>query len=428
MTDVLDFTPIAAAAFAVPQFIPQILKLRATRDTAGVSWPWATLTSLNNAAWIAYFALTRYWTALVPATSATLLAGTLAIMLAARGQAKPRPSVLISTWAAMLITAYSIAGRTGLGTLLTAAFILQVTPSIWTAYRTARPTGISAGTWMLILSELTCWMIFGVHKSDPRLITLGVTGVTASALMITRIHRISKKEQPASPRSLWRGNRSSPGRAGSGECRASEIAEKALEAGPRTPDSMIRLRRRGCHITRVRFFRLPPSVAQVRTLGFVTGFLAWLAYRPQAEKSADHVMGTFQMPWTGHRHLHGPRDHRDLLRRLAAREGDRQNPDRGGAGRPPARAERDPHLAVPIGIGFLVGAFLLLGAVGSGAGNGGNQNDGILEVGVGLVALTIAIVVVAPALLAVPVNIGSTGPGCPARNRLGSPLQSQPFP
>src|SRR5262249_20879649 len=152
------------------------------------------------------------------------------------------------------------------------------------------------GTWMLILSELTCWMIFGVHKSDPRLITLGVTGVTASALMITRIHRIGKQEQPAAPRSLWRGNRSSPGRAGSGECRASEIAAKAMEAGPRTPDSMIRLRRRGCHITRVRFFRLPPSVAQVRTLGFVTGVLAWLAYRPQAEKSADHVMGTFQMP------------------------------------------------------------------------------------------------------------------------------------
>jgi uncharacterized protein with PQ loop repeat len=199
MTDVLDFTPIAAAAFAVPQFIPQILKLRATHDTAGVSWPWATLTSLNNAAWIAYFALARYWTALVPATSATLLAGTLATMLAFRGQAKPRPSVLISTWAAMLITAYGVAGRAGLGTLLTAAFILQVTPSIWTAYRTTRPTGISAGTWMLILGELTCWMIFGLHKSDPRLITLGVTGVTASALMITRIHRTSKKNSQPPP-------------------------------------------------------------------------------------------------------------------------------------------------------------------------------------------------------------------------------------
>src|SRR5215469_16098540 len=87
MTNLLDYAPLAATAFAVPQFVPQILKLRATHDTAGVSWSWAVLTSLNNAAWIAYFALARYWTALIPSSSATLLAGTLAMMLARRGQA-----------------------------------------------------------------------------------------------------------------------------------------------------------------------------------------------------------------------------------------------------------------------------------------------------------------------------------------------------
>jgi len=93
----------------------------------------------------------------------------------------------MGTWAVMLAAAGGLAGRTGLGTLLTVAFILQVTPSIWTAYRTARPSGISRGTWLLILGELSCWLAFGLHKSDPRLITLGTTGVTASALMLARI-------------------------------------------------------------------------------------------------------------------------------------------------------------------------------------------------------------------------------------------------
>ena len=32
--------------------------------------------------------------------------------------------------------------------------------------------------------------------------------------------------------------------------------------------------------------------------GAALGFLAWLAYRPQAENSAHHVMGVFQLPWT----------------------------------------------------------------------------------------------------------------------------------
>jgi uncharacterized protein with PQ loop repeat len=198
--DLLDYTSIVATAFAIPQFLPQILKLRATGDTAGVSWSWAILTSINNGAWIAYFALERYWTALVPATSATVLAGMLALLLIRRGQATLRPSLLISAWAVLLVAAYPVVGRVGLGTLLTAAFFVQVAPSLWTAYRTARPTGLSSGTWLLILGELSCWLIFGLHKSDPRLITLGVTGVIASTLILARIHRTSKREQPAAPR------------------------------------------------------------------------------------------------------------------------------------------------------------------------------------------------------------------------------------
>jgi uncharacterized protein with PQ loop repeat len=197
MGDLLDYAPIAAAAFAIPQFLPQLLKLRATDDTAGVSWSWATLTSVNNAAWFGYFALASYWTALVPAASATLLAGTLAIMLARRGQSRARLAVLIGSWVALLVAGFTVAGRSGLGTLLTAAFVLQVTPSLWTAYRSAHLTGVARGTWLLILGELSCWTIFGVHQADPRLLTLGVTGVAASALMLARIRR-TRRTQPLS--------------------------------------------------------------------------------------------------------------------------------------------------------------------------------------------------------------------------------------
>jgi uncharacterized protein with PQ loop repeat len=199
MGDLLDALPIAAAAFAIPQFLPQLLKLRRTDDTAGASWPWATLTSVNNAAWLAYFALSAYWTALMPSASATLLAGALATMLARRGQARARPAVLIGAWVALLAAAFAVAGRGGLGALLTAAFVLQVTPSVWTAYRTARPTGISQGTWLLILGELACWTTFGIHKSDPRLIILGLTGVAASLLMLARIRRTTEVRPSTAP-------------------------------------------------------------------------------------------------------------------------------------------------------------------------------------------------------------------------------------
>ena len=199
MGDLLDALPIAAAAFAIPQFLPQLRKLRATDDTAGVSWPWAALTSVNNASWLAYFAASAYWAALVPASSATLLAGALGVMLARRGRATARPAVLISAWVALLAAAFAVAGRTGLGTLLTAAFVVQVTPSVWAAYRTARPTGISQGTWLLILGELSCWTVFGVHQSDSRLMILGLTGVAASLLMLGRIRRTTEIQPSTAP-------------------------------------------------------------------------------------------------------------------------------------------------------------------------------------------------------------------------------------
>jgi hypothetical protein len=187
MVELLSYSPVAAVVLAVPQFAPQIRRLRVTGDTTGVSWSWAALTCVNNAAWTAYFALARYWTALIPSVSVAVLAGLLALMLTRVGRAGARPLKLIAAWTALLVIACVVGGGAGLGTLLTAGFIVQVTPPLWTAYRVARPTGVSAGTWLLIFGELGCWLMFGVQESDPRLIVLGSVGVIASALMLARI-------------------------------------------------------------------------------------------------------------------------------------------------------------------------------------------------------------------------------------------------
>src|SRR5215469_2456327 len=103
MADLLSYAPVAATVFAVPQFAPQIRRLAATGDTAGVSWSWAALTCVNNAAWIAYFALARYWMALIPSIAVAVLAGILAIMLTGRVRVGSRPLILIAAWIAALV-------------------------------------------------------------------------------------------------------------------------------------------------------------------------------------------------------------------------------------------------------------------------------------------------------------------------------------
>src|SRR6266508_1694191 len=192
----LEWLPIAAAAFAVPQFLPQLTQLRRTDDAAGVSWSWATLTSISNAGWIAYFALSRFWTSLAPSISVTVFAGELAVVLGRRVGVQRRAAAITVGWAGLLAIAWAVGGRAGLGTALTVSFVLQVAPSVWTAYRTERPTGIARGTWLLILAELLCWGVYGYYQSDPRLTTLGWTGGVASVLMLARAQATQSRRSP----------------------------------------------------------------------------------------------------------------------------------------------------------------------------------------------------------------------------------------
>jgi putative ABC transport system permease protein len=143
--------------------------------------------------------------------------------------------------------------------------------------------------------------------------------------------------------------------------------------------------------------------------GLIIGFLVWLIYRPHAEVSADHVMGTFQLPWTViiismvlaviATYFAASRPAKAIARTpiVAAL-----------AGRPPA-PRKTRHLAIPVGLCFLVAAFLLLGAAGGGVGSG-KQSTGMAELAIGFVAIAVAIVLLSAACLSAVAAIGRRSP------------------
>jgi putative ABC transport system permease protein len=145
--------------------------------------------------------------------------------------------------------------------------------------------------------------------------------------------------------------------------------------------------------------------------GFVIGMAGWLLYRPTAENSAHHVIGTFQLPWTViiiamvlavlATFFAASRPARTISRVpvVAAL-----------SGRPPAQKKRG-RLVVPIGIGFLIVAFLLLGAAGATTGtpNGGGGNS-LGEVALGILLLAVAVIMLSPTLLGVVAWLGRRAP------------------
>jgi putative ABC transport system permease protein len=140
--------------------------------------------------------------------------------------------------------------------------------------------------------------------------------------------------------------------------------------------------------------------------GLVLGILVWLAYRPQAEQSAHHLMGAFQLPWTVIGISMGLAVIATYFAASRPAKAIAKTPIVAAlAGRPPA-LRKTRHLAIPVGLGFLIVAFLLLGMAGASAGNG----NGMLDVAGGFIALAVAIVLLAPACLSVVAAAGRRSP------------------
>ena len=142
-------------------------------------------------------------------------------------------------------------------------------------------------------------------------------------------------------------------------------------------------------------------------LGFVVGFLGWLAYRPSFERSAHHVVGVFALPWIVVIAAM-------VLAVLAAYFAS-SRPARAvtkvpivhalsGRPAPPRQIHRS---ALP-GIVMLVAAFLLLGY--SGGTGGGNGSGGTSELLLGLVLLVPGLILLAPFFLSLTERVSRRAP------------------
>ncbi|HUG84805.1 MAG TPA: hypothetical protein VMM13_09585 [Euzebya sp.] len=195
--------PLLAACVAIPQLLPQLLRIRRTDTTAGVSVAWAGLTAVSNLGWLTYFTTTALWTAAVPSSSSAVIAIAIVWSLRSRGVPVRHGTSVAAAWLVTLAVTVALTGPSGLGAVLTIAFVVQVAPSLRAAWSTPDPEGISRGTWVLIGVEVACWGLLGVLAGRPPLIALGLTG-SGSALAMLWLSRPTRsaRREPLLPHPL----------------------------------------------------------------------------------------------------------------------------------------------------------------------------------------------------------------------------------
>jgi uncharacterized protein with PQ loop repeat len=192
-----DIAVIVATILAVGSLVPQAARLLRTRDIVGVSVLWTALGTVTNLAWFAY-ALARGLWAGVPATLATACFYGFLFVTLVRFGGRSGPAVLGGiAWAALLVGVTVIGGWSALGGVLGVSYAVQVAPSLWTAWRTYAPTGISPGTWVLFLVQVILWGYYGIVEHDWAIKAFAVTGMVSSSLMLLRWTMTRSRQRPS---------------------------------------------------------------------------------------------------------------------------------------------------------------------------------------------------------------------------------------
>jgi uncharacterized protein with PQ loop repeat len=189
MNEILANIAVVAATMGTIAFlVPQISKLIRTGDSSGVSTTWASLGLVTNVGWAAYLSSQGFWIAIL-APIFTIVAYALTMWALVRTGRDPRQSYLLgAVWGVLLTATALVAGWTALGVVLGLSYGVMLTPSVWTAFRTANPSGISPGTWRIGIVEALLWGYYGWFHADIGILTFSVVGLVGSMLMLTRYH------------------------------------------------------------------------------------------------------------------------------------------------------------------------------------------------------------------------------------------------
>ena len=174
----LELAAVVATVLAAAGVSPQCVRLARTGDPEGVSLPGAALGVVTEAAWVAFMVEHHIWSAVTMPVLMVLANASLVYWIVRAGCDVRTAFVAASGWVLVLGAVVSAGGWTTLGFVLGFSYAIQITPTIYSAYRSHVPTGIAPARWLMVMGETSLWMFYGFalsrtehrHLRDRRLV------------------------------------------------------------------------------------------------------------------------------------------------------------------------------------------------------------------------------------------------------------------
>ena len=184
-----DAAAVTATVLSAFGDLPQLRRIAATGDIAGVSAATAALGVTTELTWFAYSADESLWTAMPESALMALANIALLVLVCGRGETW-RPPVFGAIGWAVVLAGIGVAGGTRtLGAVLGAAYLVQVAPAVWTVLHEPVPSGVATSTWVLIAIEALLWGMYGIVWDDPATMTFAVVGAIAAGVAVDWIIR-----------------------------------------------------------------------------------------------------------------------------------------------------------------------------------------------------------------------------------------------
>jgi uncharacterized protein with PQ loop repeat len=179
-----------ATLLTVCFLLPQLARLRRTRDALGVSATTAAVGLVTTLAWIAYGVGTAAWAVIVPSAIGALQYVVLLALIRRSGRSIVASLGRGLVWSLTLVLAgvgAAAAGRSplsGLGVALAASAVVQYAPAVLEAHRSAATTGIARATWLLVGANGITWALYGALVRDAPVAAHGLVLVAAATAVV----------------------------------------------------------------------------------------------------------------------------------------------------------------------------------------------------------------------------------------------------
>ena len=174
---------LAGTLLGLVRAVPQLLQLLRARTAFGVSVDTAGTSSLVSFGWAAYGILTGQPFVTFATGSSGVIFAWITFAALRYGRSK-REFRIAPVWLAVLLTAGTVFGETGLGLVLSVSVLVANLPQLRVAYQESNLSSLSLGSWLLALSDGLVWGTYALLMNDLSIMVYGVFQFTTSGAIV----------------------------------------------------------------------------------------------------------------------------------------------------------------------------------------------------------------------------------------------------